>query len=139
MITFRFLDKYRDIGLLILRVGIGFMFMCHGFPKLLGGPEKWELIGGSMKIFGIDFALTFWGFMAAFAELGGGALLAVGFLTRPACFLLLSTMFVATAMHISKGHHFTSYSHAVEAGILFLSLLLIGPGKYSVDEKIGSG
>lgn len=36
----RSLDKYRDVGLLILRVGIGLMFMIHGFPKLFGGPEK---------------------------------------------------------------------------------------------------
>ena len=36
---FRFLDKYRDIGLLILRVGIGIMFMIHGLPKLTAGPK----------------------------------------------------------------------------------------------------
>ncbi len=37
----RSLDKYRDVGLLILRVGIGIMFMGHGLPKLIAGPEKW--------------------------------------------------------------------------------------------------
>jgi putative oxidoreductase len=34
---FHKLDKHRDKGLLILRVGIGIMFMCHGFPKLTAG------------------------------------------------------------------------------------------------------
>ena len=135
---FRSLDKYQDVGLLILRVGIGLMFMGHGFPKLFGGPEKWVLIGGVMKTFGLDFAPSFWGFLAAFSEFGGGVLLTLGFLTRPACVFLLSTMFVASSMHISKGDPFVKYSHAVEAGILFLSLFLIGPGKYSLDRKFSS-
>ena len=36
-----FLDKHRDIGLLILRIGFGCLFLFHGLPKLFGGPEKW--------------------------------------------------------------------------------------------------
>ena len=42
VMVLRFLDKYRDIGLLFLRIGIGVMFIMHGLPKLIGGPEKWE-------------------------------------------------------------------------------------------------
>ena len=134
----RCLDKYRDLGLLMLRVGMGIMFMLHGFPKLIAGPETWMFLGGTMKNLGIDFAPVFWGFMAAVSEFGGGLFLALGFFTRPACFFLLSTMIVATLMHLSKGDPFVKYSHAVEAGIVFLSLLLMGPGKYSLDDKISS-
>ena len=129
-------DKCRDTGLLILRVGVGLMFMGHGCPKIFGGPEKWEALGGAMKSVGIGFAPTFWGFMAAFSEFVGGALLALGLLTLPACALLLVTMVVATAMHLGKGDPFTQYSHGLEAAILFLSLILIGPGKYAVDSLI---
>ena len=132
----RSLDKYRDIGLLILRVGIGIMFIIHGLPKLTGGPEKWMMLGGTMKSLGISFGPTVWGFMAALSECVGGLLLVLGFFTRPACFFLLATMVVATSMHISKGDPFPRYSHAMEAGILFLSLIFIGPGKYSLDDKI---
>lgn len=135
----RSLDKHRDVGLLILRVGIGVMFMIHGVPKLMGGPEKWAMLGGTMKSIGIDFAPAGWGFMAAISESGGGMLLALGFFTRPACFLLLNTMIVAACMHLRKGDPFVAYSHAVEAGILFLSLLFIGPGKYSLDDRLGAG
>jgi putative oxidoreductase len=131
----RFLDKYRDIGLLILRIGIGVMFIMHGLPKLTGGPEKWMMLGGVMKSLGVDFAPTVWGFMAAFSECIGGLLLVLGFFTRPACFALLATMIVAMSMHISKGDPFVAYSHAMEAGILFISLILIGPGKYSLDGQ----
>ncbi len=132
----RSLDKYRDTGLLILRVGIGIMFMGHGLPKLIAGPEKWVILGGTMNALGIDFTPMAWGFMAAFSEFAGGLLLALGFFTRPACFFLLAAMIVATSMHISKGDPFVKYSHAMEAGILFLSLIFIGPGKYSLDNLI---
>ena len=130
------LDRYRDIGLLLLRIGIGIMFVLHGYPKITGGPEKWAMIGGAIGNLGIHFAPVFWGFMAAVSEFCGGLLLIVGFLSRPACVLLTITMIVATSMHIGKGDGFAQYSHALESGILFLSLFLIGPGRYSVDEQL---
>jgi len=111
------------------------MFIMHGLPKLTGGPEKWAMLGDTMKSLGIDFAPTVWGFMGAFSECVGGLLLAIGLFTRPACIALLATMIVAASMHISKGDPFVKYSHAVEAGILFISLILIGPGKYSLDAQ----
>lgn len=134
----RSLDKYRDWGLLILRVGIGIMFVLHGFPKIIGGPEKWAMLGKAMNALGINFSPVFWGFMAAVSEFAGGILLALGFFTRPACFFLLCTMIVASSMHLSKGDSFVIYSHAMKSGILFLSLLFIGPGKYSLDDQISS-
>ena len=126
----------RDLGLLILRIGIGIMFMLHGWPKISGGTEKWNALGGSMESFGIDFFPGFWGFMAAFAEFFGGLLLLVGLFFRPVALLLFFTMLVATAKHLSGGDDFGGYSHALESGILFLSLFFIGPGKYSLDEKV---
>jgi putative oxidoreductase len=131
---FHKLDRYRDKGLLILRVGIGIMFMCHGFPKLTAGPEAWIKLGGALSSLGIGIAPTFMGFMAAISEFGGGLLLILGLFTRPACFFLLITMVVATLMHVNGGHPLKKYSHALESAILFFSLMLIGPGKISLDE-----
>lgn len=133
---FRNFDKHRDKGLLILRVGIGIMFMCHGFPKLTAGPVVWTKLGGALLAMGVNFVPGFMGFIAAISEFGGGLLLTLGLLTRPACFFLLSTMIVATLMHVKSGEPFTTYSHALEAAILFFSLLFIGPGKISLDEKL---
>ncbi len=133
---FHKLDKHRDSGILILRVGIGIMFMCHGFPKLTAGPEVWTELGGALSAIGINFAPTFMGFMAAISEFGGGLLLVLGLFMRPACFFLLITMVVAMLMHIKSGDPFVKYSHALESAILFFSLLFIGPGKISLDEKL---
>ncbi len=133
---FHNLDKHRDKGLLILRVGIGIMFMCHGFPKLTAGPVAWTELGGALSAMGVNFAPSLMGFIAAMSEFGGGLLLMLGLLTRPACFFLFSTMVVATVMHVRSGDPFVKYSHALEAAILFFSLLFIGPGKMSLDEKL---
>ncbi|MFC1760810.1 DoxX family protein [Planctomycetota bacterium] len=132
------LDKFRDLGLLILRVGIGVMFIFHGWPKLMGGPEKWNQLGQALGALGLTLhptLSTVMGFLAALSETGGGVLLILGFFMRPACLALLGTMTVATIMHVKNGDGFIGYSHALEAGILFLSLILIGPGKYSLDAK----
>lgn len=130
-----FLNKYRDFGLLILRIGLGSMFMLHGAPKILGGPEKWEKIGMAMSSLGIEFIPVFWGFMAAFSEFIGGICIIFGIFFTPACILLGITMAVAVNMHLSRGDGFQTASHAIESGIVFLSLIFIGPGKYSLDEK----
>ena len=39
----------RDIGLLIIRVGIGIVFVTFGYGKLTGGVETWTQLGGAMN------------------------------------------------------------------------------------------
>jgi putative oxidoreductase len=114
------------------------MFLYHGLPKLFGGPEKWEMLGGAMATFGITFIPAFWGFMAAISESLGGICLILGLFLRPACILLTITMLVAAVSHLSRGEGLGGAAHALKAGIVFLSLILIGPGKYSLDEKLSS-
>ncbi|MCJ8164461.1 DoxX family protein [Pontibacter sp. E15-1] len=136
MALFRSDYSYRAFGLLLLRIGIGTMFILHGWPKLAGGIELWENLGKSMEVVGIDFAPAFWGFMAGFSEAAGGLLLALGLFWRPVCLLLFITMVVATLRHVTGGDPFNAYSHALEAAILFFAFLFIGPGGYSLDRKL---
>lgn len=121
-----------DYGLLIIRIGIGVMFMFHGYPKLLGGVEMWAKIGGAMGNIGIYFAPVFWGFMASFAEFAGGLCLVIGFLFRPALAMLIFTMFIAALMHYTNGDGFGGYSHALESASVFVGLFIAGPGKYAL-------
>ena len=129
------LGKYRNTGLLILRLGLGAMMMLHGLPKIMGGPDKWLAIGGSMKVIGVDFIPMFWGFMAGATEGFGGFLLLLGLFFRPVNMLLSITMMIAAMVHFNKGEGILGASHAIELGIVFFSLIFIGPGKYSVDKK----
>ncbi len=129
------LGNYKNIGLLIMRLGLGVMLMYHGYPKLLGGPAKWNEIGGAMKYIGISFIPSFWGFLAAATETFGGFLLVLGLAFRPVCLLLAFTMLIASIMHLKSGDGLMTASHAIELGIVFLGLSFVGPGKYSVDKK----
>ena len=136
----RSLSKDRDTGLLLLRILIGLSFLAHGLPKLMAGPELWIKLGKSMQFIGMASYPVFWGLMAALSESLGGFLLLIGFCFRPACLFLLVTMAVATVMHFNTtpGNLFEKWqiaSHAIELGSVFLSLLLIGPGKFSVDRE----
>ncbi len=136
MAIFESLGRYRNTGLLTLRVGLGIMMIIHGFPKVMGGPDKWIGIGGSMKLIGIDFLPVFWGFMAAATECFGGFLLVIGLFFRPVNILLLFTMIIAALVHFSDPKQgLKEASHAIELAIVFFSLIFIGAGKYSVDKK----
>lgn len=134
----RHLDKYRNFGLLFLRVAVGlYMAFGHGWGKIAGGPEQWAGLGGTMEIFGLGFAPTFWGFMSGVAEFFGALFIVVGFLTRPAALLLVINMLVAATGHMT-GVIDGGPESALIYGIVFLSLIFIGPGKYSVDEMMGN-
>jgi len=127
-------DEARNWGLLFLRVGIGLMFMYHGYPKILGGIDKWAKIGKAMENFGISFFPTFWGFMASFAEFFGGLALVLGVLFQPTCFLLAVTMITSATHHLARGDSFGKASHAIEAAILFIALFFIGEGRYTIAK-----
>lgn len=129
-----------DLGLLVLRVGIGLMFtVCHGGPKLFGGPEMWAKVGQAMGSVGLHAFPIAWGLLAAVAEFFGGLCLILGFLTRPAALFMAITMAVAATMHLTRGDGIGVASHAIEAGILFFSLILIGAGNYSLDRRLFGG
>ena len=129
------LGNYRDFALLVLRVGIGLlMIILHGWPKLAGGLSKWSAVGGAMKHLGISFAPAFWGFMAALSESLGCALIVLGLFFRPSCIFVLCTMIVASIVDLNSGG-WGKASHAMELGILFFSLIFLGPGKYSIDKS----
>lgn len=131
-----FISSATNTGLLILRIGIGIMFILHGIPKLAGGPATWDFLGSQMDIIGVGLGATFWGFMAALSESLGGLLLILGLFTRPAAFLMLFTMFMATLMHLTNGDGLKGASHAIELGIVFLAVILTGAGRFSLDHLI---
>ncbi|HZJ17376.1 MAG TPA: DoxX family protein [Chthoniobacteraceae bacterium] len=129
----KFLGKYRDAGLLIMRVGLGIMFMLHGLPDLIAGPKKWAVLGAAMGNLGIPFYPKLWGFLACATEGIGGLLLAIGIFYRPICLLLAFTMVVATLKHYKAGDDFLAKtSRPLELAMVFFGLSFVGPGRFSV-------
>lgn len=135
MAVFNNLGKYRNFGLLVIRIGLGIMFIYHGYPKLMGGVHSWEKVGAATKYVGIHFAPVFWGLMAALTETVGGFLILIGLAFRPACLLLVINLIVAVCFHFGKGDGLETAAHAIEDAVMFAGLLFLGPGRYSVDKK----
>lgn len=128
--------QYRNVGLLIIRAGLGLIFILHGYPKVFGGPEKWEQVGVSMQYLGIEFAPMFFGFMAGAIELFGGLFLAFGIFFTPTLVLMILVMAVAAAEQAATGGGLTGITHPIELALVFLGLLFIGPGRYSLETRI---
>lgn len=128
--------KYINAGLLFLRIGLGFLYIVHGYPKLFGGPEIWEQYGEAVRYIGIESFYVFFGFVAAMAEFFGGIFLLLGLYIKPTLIILMLTMIVATFHLAGQGEPFSIYSHPLKMAVLFFSLLFIGPGKYSLDHKL---
>jgi putative oxidoreductase len=127
---------YKNLGLLIIRSGIGIMFMIHGYPKLFGGYERWTFLGQQMQLIGIEFFPTFWGFMASVSEFIGGLFFILGFLSKPTTLVLTFTMIIASLYHFNIGDGISGASHPIEMAIVFMGLFFMGPGKYSLDKLI---
>lgn len=122
-------SRLGDLGLAILRVFAGAaLAFNHGINKL---PPSETFVAGVAEM-GFPAAEAFaWG--AGASEFGGGLLLALGLLTRPAALAVASTMSVAGFVR-----HADDAFGDKELALLFLcvavAMALAGPGRYSVDR-----
>src|SRR5579872_2938019 len=104
-------ERLKDIGLLIIRVGIGCIFLKHGWGKLNGGVAQWVWIGGAMNLVGISFGHMYWGCAVAVTEFVGGLCLISGFLMRFAVLCMAIVMGMATLTHYTNGDPWLTLSY----------------------------
>ena len=128
-------QKTVDLGLLFLRIGVGFIFIKHGSEKILS-IETWHWLGSQMANLGITFMPPLWGFIAAYTEFIGGICLVLGLGTRIVSLLLSCVMFVAFMHHYAKGDSWGHYSSPLSFLAVFLGIALTGPGRYSLDHYL---
>lgn len=129
-----------SFGLLILRVVIGLVVAAHGTQKLFGwfGGRGFGSTVGWLQSLGFRPAVL-WTVLAVMSEVGGGLLLALGFLTPLAAVGVLAAMLMATLKYNwSKG--FWNINGGYEYTLVLLTMALVvgitGPGDYSIDALL---
>ncbi len=130
-----------DLGLLVLRLGVGVPFSLHGFQKVLG----W-FGGGGLRSTAAWFASLGFGsgraaaVMAGVGELAGGLGLALGLLTPLAAAAVIGTMTTAAFVNDSE-HGFWSVNKGWELNgyliVVATALAVAGPGTLSLDAQLG--
>lgn len=136
----------QDLGLLVLRLGVGAILIAHGLQKafgLWGGPglDGW---GDSLTSMGFKYAdiLTY---VTTFGQIAAGLLLVLGLFTPVAAagalaYLVTGLLAEAMAAHeaarlasfLTDGHEFRVFLACAVA-----ALILTGPGRYGLDAGRG--
>lgn len=129
-----FLAKYREAGLLLMRLSLGVLFIILTGPVLLAGGTRWAAFGGAIRNLGLHSHFQIWGFLGALAGCIGGALMIFGLLFRPGVLLVIAITFVYALGAMHHGSGFRPALAAVELCAVLVGLLFVGPGKYSVDK-----
>lgn len=128
-----FLAKYREAGLLLIRVTIGLLFILYTAPTLIGGPKTWAHFGAGAAHFGLHSHLQIWGFLGSLLGCLGGVLIIFGLFFRIGV-LFVIVVALGHAFAVYKGTGFRVALPSIEMCFVLAGLLFIGPGKYSVDK-----
>ena len=131
--------RFDTLGLLLLRVIVGFLIAAHGFQKLTTiGPAGFGR--GALDPLGAPAPVVF-GYIVVFAELVGGVLLILGLLTRLVALVLTIDLIVAIVLVKVKVGLIAQMAAGAELDLAyiaaFLALFLMGPGAASLDRLIG--
>ena len=125
MLSFIFKSKpnYINFGLLVYRLALGISMFYHGYLKYLSGAEGLYKVGAMLAPLGVPGGYEILGTMAAYAEMIGGVLIAIGLFTR-----------IGTTLSINGS--FFSWDYPSQMGFGALMLFFAGAGRYSLDKAL---
>jgi putative oxidoreductase len=136
----------QHLGLLILRVGLGAVFVAHGLQKLFGwwGGEGLTGFKNALSDAGYQHAdvLTY---CAAGGEIAAGVLLILGLFTPLAAAGALAYLTNSLLAGVSAEHGHRSFPYFLPNGheyeitliVLAAAVILVGPGRYGFDAGRG--
>ncbi len=132
ILQLNFIPANTDVALLVLRLWIGFaLFAKHGIEKFANFSQMQQHFPDPLHV-GSTFSLSF----ALLTDGICSLLIILGFATRlAALFIVINLLVVFITMH-----QFSFAKEHAELVYLFLgsvlSILIAGPGKYSLDQKL---
>lgn len=118
-----------DLGLALLRIAPSIMLMTHGYGKFT------KLISGNLEFadpIGIGQAPTL--FLAVLAEFICPILIILGIKTRWMALLPALGMLVAVTI-VHAADPFNVKEKALLFLVFFVCIILLGPGRYSIDRR----
>ncbi|MEO6189055.1 MAG: DoxX family protein [Saprospiraceae bacterium] len=118
-----------DLVLLLLRILCGGLLLTHGYMKMN------KIIKGDLSFadpLGIGESISL--FLTVFAEFICSILVVLGLFTRLACIPIIITMLVAI-MIVHNAGTLSEKELAILYLIIFYSIYLSGPGKFSFDHN----
>jgi putative oxidoreductase len=130
-----------NIGLLVVRVIVGLLFVGHGAQKLFGVVGGHGLSGTGQFFDGMGMRPgKLNAFAAGAAEFGAGVLLVLGLLTPLAAALVTAVMIVAIAtVHLGKG--VWASEGGFELNLVYIAIVFalagVGAGDWSLDHALG--
>ena len=128
---------FRDIATLVARIGLGVIFIAHGWQKF--DTNGLDATKAGFEGMGIPLP-EISAYFATFVELVGGAALLLGIFTPIVGILLFLNMLGAFVfVHYDKGVFVgeNGYELVVALGVGALVLAAIGAGRISLDNVLG--
>ena len=127
------LSHNKDLGLLIMRVIIGAIFLIHGYLKLTD-------MAGTIGFFSHVGLPVLLAYVVTAIEFFGGISLILGYGSKIASLLLALEMFGAMfSLHAGNGFNVSTggYEYALTMFAVTFGLYLIGPGAYGLGSECG--
>jgi putative oxidoreductase len=131
LLSTNYSDAAFNIAMLLLRAGMGVLLFPHGYQKLVGFAERKDKF---MNFLGIGSTMSL--ILVIFAEAICSGLLILGLFTRFAA-LVVVILFAVIVFKVDNGDVFGKAEDAMLYLLGFAAILLVGPGKYSVDAAMG--
>jgi putative oxidoreductase len=127
------LEKLKPLALLMLRLGLGAIFIYHGYPKLFDNTRE---VMGNFVHMGFP---AYFAYIAGAIEFFGGCLLVAGLFTRIAGLLLAGEMAVAVVqVHklFAEPRAVHNYEFPLALALAAFTLTAVGAGAISLDAAI---
>lgn len=136
----KLLSTRAGLGLSVVRILVGIIFMAHGAQKLFGLFGGYGLEGTGQWMESIGLAPGYlMALLSSSAEFFGGLALVIGLLARPAALALTVTLVVAIfSVHIGNGLFMSNNGYEFALALLAgtVAVLIEGAGRFSVDRLI---
>lgn len=133
-------QRFSPLSYPVMRFIAGAILIPHGYGKLFGGFAP-LVANNILSKLGFPVPIA-WAYLLGILEVVGGAMLAIGFLTRPVAVLLVIEFIVITFFwNFQFGFAFNAqgggFEYPLVLLILYLAIFFRGGGRYSLDRLIG--